>query len=665
MSTEDMSLFVLLTDVWHYRGGLTRNALHKAQLMSGHLGRPVHVLTVDPMLDFEGSKRAFAEAGLLDHRIIVHNLFEEAGFGGGEATGFFTGACDEALVGQERMCSQGGTQGLSGVRVEESTVPDGSRTLTYVGADGAVRRVERYDGLGRLRVRDELEPDTGAFVSRCHFDPQGRCRFEFRPDVPGGRPWHGHARDAAGRITRTFESRTALGASWLQSHTAGYSDPVLQMETRRVDIVRGFLAVEDERVVKVIVLHTCHLGSPYVYGAPTTEEHSVILKNLDRLDAFVLITPGQKVDVLDEYGPRETVHAVPHDAPIGRDDPQIPREPYLGVGLGRFEAQKNWDHVIRAFASAAEIVPGARFELWGSGPLRGELESLVETLGVTDRFRIRGFSSDPATVLRRAGYSVLAGVPESMSLVLMESMAEATPPIAYDCKYSGPYIVRDDVDGLLVKTGSIDALAGAMVRLMSDPEATREMGRRAQEISERFTRHACIDGWMGVYRSALGQRERRVSLPAGIRCRATSVRGTGAHCRIRGEVAMAAVSVPVRHRIYARPRSSVAGGFYRPLTVDPDGGFTMDFDLTSLCAAGETWDFYLSVSSRNAHRFVRMEADEHVVRTLLMRVRLFRTSRGNLSAAEWTGRDRFGTAIRTVAPRSARWSTNARTRLRG
>ncbi len=70
--------------------------------------------------------------------------------------------------------------------------------------------------------------------------------------------------------------------------------------------------------------------------------------------------------------------------------------------------------------------------------------------------------------------------------------------------------MRDGETGLLVERGDTDALADAVVRLLSDEGLREKMGAEARKfVSENFTWDLCAQKMLRVYREALGDCERR------------------------------------------------------------------------------------------------------------------------------------------------------------
>ncbi|CAN5609991.1 N/A [soil metagenome] len=100
---------------------------------------------------------------------------------------------------------------------------------------------------------------------------------------------------------------------------------------------------------------------------------------------------------------------------------------------------------------------------------------------------------------RRASIAVVPSVwAEPFGLVALEAMAMGRPVVASATGGLVDIVVQDRT-GLLVPPGDVDALAGAIVRLMEDPVLRSEMGRAAQERSETFDETASASRHEQIY----------------------------------------------------------------------------------------------------------------------------------------------------------------------
>ena len=84
-------------------------------------------------------------------------------------------------------------------------------------------------------------------------------------------------------------------------------------------------------------------------------------------------------------------------------------------------------------------------------------------------------------------------------MALCEAMACGLPVIAADC-LSGPReIVEDGVNGVLVATEDVDALAAGLDALMSDPAKRQQLAQNAPQILDRFG----VEQVMGIWAEAI------------------------------------------------------------------------------------------------------------------------------------------------------------------
>jgi len=140
-------------------------------------------------------------------------------------------------------------------------------------------------------------------------------------------------------------------------------------------------------------------------------------------------------------------------------------EPPVVLGAGRFQRQKDFPTLIRAFARVRAARP-CRLILLGEGKGRHELETLIAELGLTGQVDLPGFRTNPFPFLARASLFVLSSAWEGSPNVLTEALALGTPVVSTDCP-SGPRELLDGGRfGPLVPIGDVAALARAMTETL-------------------------------------------------------------------------------------------------------------------------------------------------------------------------------------------------------
>jgi len=169
--------------------------------------------------------------------------------------------------------------------------------------------------------------------------------------------------------------------------------------------------------------------------------------------------------------------------------------PTTVVWLGVMQPVKRVPDLVAAVAA----LPDVRLLLVGDGPERPSIEAAVAEAGIADRVELVGFQDDPAPWLARADVLALPSGAEACPMAVLQAMATGLPVVASSVG-GVPEVVRDGVDGVLVRPGDREGLAAALGRLDTDPALRRQMGASARErLESSFTVRHCAERLLAVY----------------------------------------------------------------------------------------------------------------------------------------------------------------------
>lgn len=182
------------------------------------------------------------------------------------------------------------------------------------------------------------------------------------------------------------------------------------------------------------------------------------------------------------------------DIPADRT-PEPPERPTI-LTVARLEDQyKGHDVMVRALASVRELVPDVEWVVLGDGSLRAGLERQVSELNLSDSVRFLGAVPDAernswlkrATLLAmpsRLPGDGLAG--EGFGIAFLEAGAYGKPVVAGNVG-GALASVSDGESGLLVDPLDAAAVAGAITRLLLDPELAARLGSAGALRAQRFS----------------------------------------------------------------------------------------------------------------------------------------------------------------------------------
>lgn len=166
------------------------------------------------------------------------------------------------------------------------------------------------------------------------------------------------------------------------------------------------------------------------------------------------------------------------------------------VAVGRLVEQKNYPMMLDAFSRVVESHPDERLRIYGEGPLRGELETRVEDLGLRSIVGLCGQTHDVSAVLSDAKGFIMTSDYEGMPNALMEAMAVGLPCVATNCPCGGPAeLIRDGENGLLVNTGVQNELIDAIDRLVNSEDIRTAIGSKAKESLLGYSPELVFHQW--------------------------------------------------------------------------------------------------------------------------------------------------------------------------
>jgi glycosyltransferase involved in cell wall biosynthesis len=192
----------------------------------------------------------------------------------------------------------------------------------------------------------------------------------------------------------------------------------------------------------------------------------------------------------------------------------------LGVGgesrlvgiVGRIFPIKNHRLFLDAAAMIAAGNRAVRFVIVGDGALRAALERQAKDLGIADRVLFTGWRRDLPRIYADLDVLAVSSDNEGTPVSAIEAMAAGCPVVA--TRVGGlPDLIDDHKTGRLVPPRDASALSTAILELLDDSAAARELGRNAADaVRQRFTVNRLIGDMDRFYSRLLD--EKAISFPA-------------------------------------------------------------------------------------------------------------------------------------------------------
>lgn len=238
-----------------------------------------------------------------------------------------------------------------------------------------------------------------------------------------------------------------------------------------------------------------------------------LLPLLRRLQRVVAISTQTEAELAAHGFPADCIARIPNGVDPIRfapaSDPAAIRAE-IGVGaetvlfLGRLDAQKGLDVLLRAWDHVVGRRPTARLLLAGEGPARGALEAHTRDRGLDKGVRFLGGRPDPEALLQASQIFVLPSRSEGMSNALLEAMATGLPCVASHIG-GNTDLIEHGVTGLLTPPGDAATLAEVVSALFEDRALRERLGAAARGlILERYAMDRVIRQYAELYATLTG-----------------------------------------------------------------------------------------------------------------------------------------------------------------
>lgn len=167
----------------------------------------------------------------------------------------------------------------------------------------------------------------------------------------------------------------------------------------------------------------------------------------------------------------------------------------LFVTVGRLEGVKDQTTMIRAFSQFHQTHPDYRLVIYGEGPMRQQLETLIGSLDLANKVILAGNNSMVWDAIAPAECFLLSSEYEGMSNAMAEAMCLGLPVISTKVGGATEFI-KDGENGYLVDVHDADTMAKRMCEVADNSELRHSMGEEAVKVYELLRADKISQEWV-------------------------------------------------------------------------------------------------------------------------------------------------------------------------
>jgi glycosyltransferase involved in cell wall biosynthesis len=285
----------------------------------------------------------------------------------------------------------------------------------------------------------------------------------------------------------------------------------------RADVVHAHMyRAETVATRAVIALGEAGQRRPYLVATihssrvRSHEDQAHLRELTPHMDRLIAVSRAIEHKLVDEQRTSVPVSLVYNGVDLQRYDEQeacctLPEEYGMEPGsqivgvVGRLEPEKGHPTLLEAWPAVLRAVPDAYLLIVGEGSRRDTLEAQARELRIAHRVVFTGRRDDMPAVTAALDVAVLPSYREAQGMVILEAMALSRPVVA---SHVGgiPEMIQDGVTGLLVPPHDAEALAGAIIRLLTDHPLADTIGRAGHDmVHERFCIELMVNAIQSIY----------------------------------------------------------------------------------------------------------------------------------------------------------------------
>ncbi|QLE56087.1 glycosyltransferase family 4 protein [Nostoc sp. TCL26-01] len=220
--------------------------------------------------------------------------------------------------------------------------------------------------------------------------------------------------------------------------------------------------------------------------------------------AKVVVAVSEKVaeELVNIGVPRSRIRVIVNGVDLQEFAPGVANREKLGlpenVPLALFAGdirtpRKNLDTVLHALVK----VPDLHLAVVGK-PEGSPFPQLAASLGLTNRVHFLGYRRDVADIMRAVNLFVFPSRYEACTLVLLEALSSGLPVITATAT-GGAELVTPECGIVLPDSDDADALATALLSLISDRFLMQQMGKAARTLAEQHSWQTMAQTYMDLF----------------------------------------------------------------------------------------------------------------------------------------------------------------------
>lgn len=173
------------------------------------------------------------------------------------------------------------------------------------------------------------------------------------------------------------------------------------------------------------------------------------------------------------------------------------------ISVGRLQYQKGFDILIKAWGLISQEIGDWKLKIYGEGHLKPDLQQLIDSLHLSDSIEICKPVNNINDIFTASSILALSSHYEGLPMVLLEGMACGLPLVSFDCQCGPKDLIKNNVNGSLIKRGDIESLSNSILDLIFNYDKRKMMGNYNFDNRNLFDQEVIMHKWTDLFKEVI------------------------------------------------------------------------------------------------------------------------------------------------------------------
>jgi poly(glycerol-phosphate) alpha-glucosyltransferase len=385
---------------------------------------------------------------------------------------------------------------------------EGDLSLSYVNYlwKGKIFKRETFDSRGFCSRTEVMHPknDEEENVTDSYHRPSGMVALFKESTVKKNVATCNYiaVNDEHGSLSKVFTTDSEWVSFWIESISTRHSQVIFIVDRCNELFVPALNAKRKfpNKVKLIPVLHGVHAGIDPLAGETNLWYKSAI-ENLSYVDKMVVLTDDQKKDIEERYDLSSgKLVVIPHSCDSNqRPLSESERRKNRVVYVARFSPEKNHITALEIFKKVITRHPSAELVFYGFGQTEEKIREKIKELDLEKSVKLMPFNQDIKKIYHEATFSILTSFVEGFCQGVLESLSYGCPVVSFNIKYGPSSMIKNDINGYLVKPGDQAAFADKCSSILSDPNLAQTLSNNCSQSVAHYSHSEISRRWSAMF----------------------------------------------------------------------------------------------------------------------------------------------------------------------